>query len=130
MISAAQPSKEPESATYMLWVDLYDLVNCNEAAGKPVYAQATIGKYQTERRAAKYNSQTGNYRWVKIQMPEEKVHFPMDLEQTPDIIVNFYTESLISGEYRFAYIRLPVTDCTKKYSSPQWHRLKSPYNDS
>ena len=57
----ANPQKEPSSANFLLWVDVYDLVNCDETGGKPVWIQTTIGNYQSGKYQAKYKDTTKSY---------------------------------------------------------------------
>mmetsp|Transcript_3156 Transcript_3156/g.3058 ORF Transcript_3156/g.3058 Transcript_3156/m.3058 type:complete len:121 (+) Transcript_3156:405-767(+) len=52
------------------------------------------------------------------------------MRQTPDIIVDVYTEHVFSGDYRLGYVRLSAKECFRKQSKPQWYRLKSPFNES
>lgn len=41
----ANPMKEPTSENYKLWVDVYDLVNCDDAKGQPLWLYASIGSF-------------------------------------------------------------------------------------
>jgi hypothetical protein len=57
------------------------------------------------------------------------MNLPTDPHQTPDIIINVFSEKIFSGEYRLGYIRIPAIECMKSNPNPQWYRLRSPYND-
>jgi hypothetical protein len=46
------------------------------------------------------------------------VSLPNEISQTPDIIINVYTEKTFSGEFRLGYIRIPVRECMKNDPSP------------
>lgn len=54
----ANPVKEPNSANFQLWLDSYDLVNCEEANGRNLWLVATIGTFTSGKHKAKYRSQT------------------------------------------------------------------------
>ena len=62
--------------------------------------------------------------------PIKEISLPCDLEQVPDIFIDFYTDTTFSSDVRFAYLRLKVTDHLSSHAKPNWHRLSSPYNDT
>ena len=51
-------------------------------------------------------------------MKSLRVNYPQDLKQVPDIIINVYTESTFSGDYRLGYVRIEAQDCIRKSSKP------------
>ena len=62
-------------------------------------------------------------------MKELLVSLPADRSQIPDIFVNVYSSKTFSGEYRLGYIRVPAREVMRDEPSPQWYRLRSPYNE-
>ena len=102
----------------MLWIDSYDLVNCDEAAGNNLWIITTVGSNSSIRYPAKYRESTNSYTWPKISFKTMSVDFPQDLKQVPDIIINVYSEKTFTGEYRLGYIRVPVKDCCQKNPNP------------
>lgn len=46
------------------------------------------------------------------------INFPLDIKQTPDIIINIYSDKTFTGEYRLGYIRIPAKDCMRNNPSP------------
>lgn len=104
-------------------------MNASVPAGYNVWLVATVGSYQTSKYYARYRDTSKSYAWTKISLKELKVNYPVDMQQTPDIIINLYTETAMGGESRFAYIRIPVSQCQHKESKPQWYRLRSPENE-
>jgi hypothetical protein len=103
---------------FKLWLDAYDLVNCEETAGKEVWLKLSIGGYTSAKFAAKYKSSTQSYTWPKISLKELQVSLPSDRTQIPDVFVNFYSQKTFSGEYRFGYVRIPARELMKDDPSP------------
>ena len=62
------PVKEPPSYKYFLWIDVYDLINCDEVRGKEVWAVGTIGNSKTEEYDGKYKAKTDSITWAKPQI--------------------------------------------------------------
>lgn len=114
----ANPIKEPATSNFLLWVDVYDLVGCEEAGGKPLYIQATIGTNTTGKWYAKYKDGSKSYTWQKISIKQLQVNYPQDLSQTPDIIINVYIEKTFTGDHRIGYIRIPAQECQRKTANP------------
>ena len=46
------------------------------------------------------------------------MNFLTDIKQTPDIIINVYSEKTFTGEYRLGYLRIPARDCQHKNANP------------
>jgi hypothetical protein len=126
----APMTKEPDSGYFELWVDAYDLVNCDEAKGKTVRISSSIGSYHSSKLEGKFRDKTQAHEWKKNQLKALRVNFPKDLKQNPDIIINIYYDSTFTKDYRVGYIRIPAKNCSRKFSKPQWYRLRSPYNDN
>ena len=61
--AVANPMKEPASEKYRLWVDVYDLVNCDSGKDKNLWVKASIGSYETERLFASYKKKTEIFWW-------------------------------------------------------------------
>ena len=116
--AVANPVKEPNSSNFQLWVDCYDLVNCEEPDGKEVWVVATIGSNSSDKHIAKYKKQTKTYVWPKISIKAVSVNFPNDINQTPDIIINVYSKKTFSGEYRLGYTRISAKDVMRNNPSP------------
>lgn len=51
------PLKEPNSSNFQLWVDAYDLVNCEKAKGGNLWLVSSIGTYASSKHSAIYNKQ-------------------------------------------------------------------------
>lgn len=66
MSSIAPATKEPFSGYFNLWIDTYDLVNCDEAKGKTLWVKATIGSYASGVHQARYREKTQSFEWKKI----------------------------------------------------------------
>jgi hypothetical protein len=54
----ANPMKEPSSSNYKLWVDVYDLVNCDLANGNELWLVATMGTFKSDSFPALYRKKT------------------------------------------------------------------------
>ena len=114
----ANPAKEPSQANFKVWIDTYDLVNCEEANGKDLWVKVTIGSYSSNKFPAKYKANTQTYTWPKISMKDLQVSLPSESNQIPDLIINVYSQKTFSGEYRLGYIRIPARECMRDDPSP------------
>jgi hypothetical protein len=47
-----------------------------------------------------------------------QVNSPVKIYQTPDIIINVYSEKPFKGAYRVGYIRLPAKDYLGRPANP------------
>lgn len=75
----ANPAKEPVSSRFKIFVDAYDLVNCEEAGGNNLWLIATIGNAKSKgKHYAHYKESTKNYYWKKIEVKEIEEVFPRD----------------------------------------------------
>jgi len=63
MSGFSQPSSEPPVSKYSLWVDVYDLVNCDDLLGRKVWVQASIGANQTIKKKAKQKDVGRCFTW-------------------------------------------------------------------
>ena len=112
-VGSTFPSVEPATNQYQLWLDLYDLINCDEILDcRSVWIVASCGQQKTENAYARINKQTKkSFKWKNDKMQVEKLELdlPKDLSQVPDIIVSLWTESqglLMKSEERVGYVRL------------------------
>lgn len=60
----------------MLWVDTYDLVNCDEANGNKLWVVASIGSTFSDKHYAKFKESTNSYTWSKISIKTVNVDYP------------------------------------------------------
>ena len=136
-LNAGQASaiKEPKTMAYQLWVDLYDLVDCDiVSSGSTIWVEVSMGWHRTgvqEKIVLKYKSRTNSYRYPPVKVPAlEQLVLPYDFTQIPDIFIDFYSNTTFSSKFRIAYLRLKARDCTSVKPKPCWYRLSSPYNDT
>ena len=131
----ANPIKEPKSMLYQLWIDLYDLINCDVVSpGSTIWVEISMGKYQEgikEKILLKWKNRTKSYRFpgVKVETLKE-MRLPCDFSQIPDIFIDLYSNTTFNSKFRIAYLRLKARDCINVKPKPNWHRLSSPYNDT
>jgi hypothetical protein len=53
----SSPLKEPKTANYLLWVDLYEWINCDFVGkGVNLWVEVTIGSNKSEPVKAKYKN--------------------------------------------------------------------------
>lgn len=58
----SSPLKEPKTANYLLWVDLYEWINCDfTSKGENLWVEVTIGANKSDPIKAKYKKQTNSY---------------------------------------------------------------------
>lgn len=137
--SIAPAIKEPTPQNYQMWVDLYDIINCDLVDPEDtLWVVISIGPIESGRIEAKWNKKMKGWRFKNGDQPFNAVQddnlvemsFPQDLSQVPDIFINVYTNSSFSGDERIAYLRLQVQNCIQKRPKPNWFRLSTPYNDA
>jgi hypothetical protein len=56
--AVANPAKEPSQSNFKLWLDTYDLVNCEEANGKNLWLVSTVGQFTSGKHQARYVPQS------------------------------------------------------------------------
>ena len=86
-------TSEPMQSTYALWVDLYDLANCDELLSRAVAVKASIGWYESKFSRPHLNNKSQTFTWKKtINLEfENEIVLPTDIAQVPDIFINIYT---------------------------------------
>lgn len=124
--------KEPRQANYQLLVDLYEWINCEMASdNKNLWVSVTQGGEKSEPQLAKKNkkSAVNSYIFAVKKVEELLVDFPVDFDQIPDIIIDFYCNAGEEPVERVGYLRINPMDVTSKNPKPQWLRIKTPTND-
>ena len=110
----ANPMKEPASEKYRLWIDVYDLVNCDSGKDKQLWVKASIGSFETDKCLASYKKKSDTFWWPQISLPDLEVNFPIDIRQTPDIFIYIG----VKDKEILGYIRIPAKDCQRNQPSP------------
>ena len=61
---AANPVRPPKSRTYQLWVDLYDLIDCDVIpSDSPIWAVISIGRSKSDKAPAKAKKKGNTSFW-------------------------------------------------------------------
>lgn len=91
-----------------MWVDLYDLINCDVISkGAPVRLVISIGPYKTDPVDAKYKQITNSYKFPQVQVPAlVDLKLPYDFDQIPDIFIDVFSNTTFSDNVRVAYCRI------------------------
>ena len=133
-ITKANQYREPRSQIFQLKVTMYEMKNADECGDK-VRIRFSIGHFyvfsKTARKKEKEDERSGEkivyFTWGSSYsgelLPEIKEPFPIDPSQTPDLIIDLYSEGLF-GEKRIGYIRKPIEDLIGN-DSPIWIPFKS-----
>lgn len=100
---------EPLKQKYQLWIDLFDLTNCDGILTRSsVWVTASIGAEISGEQYATVNQQNKQgFIWKsKKKSSSIEVEFPQDLSQVPDIFINLYATTTLGGEERVGFVRL------------------------
>jgi hypothetical protein len=134
-VSKANQYREPRSQIFSLKVTLYEMKNAGEC-GDRVRIRFSIGHFYVFSKYArksddKVDKNSGEkiirFSWGSSYsgelLPEIKEPFPLDPTQTPDLIIDLYSDGIF-GEKRIGYIRKPVVEIMEN-DSPIWIPFKS-----
>ena len=78
-VGSTFPSMEPATNQYQLWLDLYDLTNCDEILDcRSVWIVASCGQQKTENAYARLNKQNKkSFKWKNNKMQVEKLELDL-----------------------------------------------------
>ena len=97
--------------SYKVWIDVYDLINCDELLGKSeLYVMACVGHHEAQK--AKY-ARKSSKRWTWKPDPriqEISVDMPIDVDQIPDIIIYIYASSTWRKDEKIAFCRVKAAN--------------------
>jgi hypothetical protein len=133
-VNRANPYREPPDKMFILRCTIYELKNAR-GCGDKVRIKISIGSFfQFSKTAAKkegVDSQKKSYDYYVFgsaysgeAIREIKEPFPVDPTQTPDVLVELYTDTFIDGEKRIGYIRRHIPDIIED-DKPKWIPFKS-----
>lgn len=132
--SMSGSSKEPRQSNFQLWVDLYELIQfepATQSSSHNVFIKISQGSYKQEFPMIPNCKSEDRKKWVfkKKVAPLLQTEFPENFHQIPDIFIDIYCNKGDEPKERHGFIRLKAKDVCTKTPTPQWQRIRSPYND-
>ena len=126
-LERSNPYQEPPTNEYCLRCNVYDLNN-TKGCGDNVWVRASIGQFEAESPNAHKKPGTNSYQWgtsyTGEKLREIKQFFPEDDQQTPDVFLDLFTETTLSGTVRIGYIRKKVSELQGE-DNPRWIPFRS-----
>lgn len=123
--------REPKSANYLLFVDVFTLRNVIGLEGK-IWIVASFGNSETKRSSCpEYSEEQKSYIWKsneKQQIATVEGVYPLQPEQCPDIFLYLFHEvpTIFSNSSRCAgYARIRAKDCMSETPQTRWIAFKS-----
>lgn len=108
MSSFGQPPSEPAIQRYQLWIDVYDLVNCDDLLHREqVSVKIRIGSEASKERQALIKASTKSLTWgSNPKMDTLEIDLPEDIEQIPDLFIDILSKTTFGYKERLGFIRI------------------------